>query len=108
MIYLDSYNVIFAKDTIANKEIILKYTITQEKVKINSADLSDKEKVGRLSDFFRNVGWYDAMMKMDLRYLDFDPSNCVSLRHVAAVMQQTKNVMADAYMNRYLATCIQK
>lgn len=106
MVYLSSSLVMFVKNTNDNKEVIKNYQITQENVKLNSRDTSTSDKVGDLSNFFKVIGWYDKMMEMDLKYLNFKPKDCTALRHVAALMQQKKDSQAMLYLADFQKNCM--
>ena len=97
MVYLNSSIVIFTKDKVKS--------IASDSATIIGEELVDQAEIGDLSNFYRVIGWFVPMMKMDLKYLEKDPDNCTALRHVAAVMKQTNDPEAHVYITRFMNTC---
>lgn len=106
IVYLDSFSIIFLKNIPAHKAIIDKYSIRQETVTISASDSEKMENLGQLSNLFRVIEWYTPMLKTDIKYLDFDPKNCIALRHVAAIMKMQNHPLTNVYMQRYNTTCL--
>lgn len=106
IVYVNSSIVIFVKNTTENKKLISSNTITEDAVKISEADLGNRDKLGDLSNFFRVIGWYKPMFDADMKYLSYDPTNCIALRHVTVIMKQTNNPETMIYLEKYSANCM--
>jgi len=105
MVYLNNTVVIFVKNNEKNKNLIEKYSIDQYKLVLSSRDLNSKNSVRQLVNFFRNVGWEKQWLAMNLRYLNFEPTNCPALQNIAFIYQKQKSQMAPIYISKYLNNC---
>lgn len=105
MVYLNSSIIIFVRNSSENQKVIKKYYINQDNLNINNLDMSDKSKIGDLSNFFMVVGWYKLMYEMDLKYLSLDPNNCTALRHVTVIMAQLNHPLKSVYASKYQNLC---
>jgi hypothetical protein len=105
LVYLDNRIVIFVSNTSGHASLINKSTITESTFKLNPSDMSDPDQLRNLSNLFRVFGWYQRMYEADMKYLTFEPNNCVALRHVVAVMKFQKNPSLDTYASKYASVC---
>ena len=105
LVYLNSMILISIKNTPENKSLISKYLITENTVKLSKEDLNSKKNLEKLSNLFKNLGWYNLMLEVNLRYLDFEPNNCGTLKNVLYLMQKQNNPQSTIYMNKYLQYC---
>lgn len=105
MVYLNSTIVIFLKNIPSNQPVIKAHLIDQNNVTFSKADLNDKNQVLQLANFFRHIGWEQPQLDMNLRFLDFDPTNCEALKNVANLYQQQNNPVSSVYTAKYLQFC---
>jgi hypothetical protein len=105
MVYLNNTVVIFLKNTQANQVAIKKHLVTQDRVLLEKNDVDTKEKVGRLVNFFRAVGWDKQWLAMNEKYLEFEPSNCSALQNIAYIKQKQNAPDAPIYLNKFLQSC---
>ena len=96
MVYLNELLVIYVRNVPQNSQA-LSHQITEESIQITKSELTDKDKIADLSNFFRIIKWYKPMVAMDLAYLDLDPRSCISLRHVSTFI--------PAYIQQYQLYC---
>ncbi len=105
MVYFNSSIVIFLKDIPSNKEMVNKYSITQQTVKIRKTDINSKEKIENLINFFQALGWLKPFLDLNIKYLDFDSNNCTALKNVTAIYQREQNPLSSQYLSKYRETC---
>ncbi len=104
IVYLNSSIVIFLKNNSQNEKTISKFGLTEKNTTV-PGNLSNSSDYRELSNFYRVVGWFTPMFQADLKYLQYDPNNCVALRHVAIVMKNTNHPEAPIYITRYTQNC---
>ncbi len=105
LIYLDSYTIIFTKNTQPNKKIIDTYTITQDNFTIPTDDTYKMELLASYANFFRVVGWYDKLIDTDIQLLNIDPHNCTILNQLISIMQRKKDPGVFIYQNQFDQYC---
>lgn len=105
LVFVNNRLVIFVKNIPENQSFLNKYTIVESNLQLQEKDTNSKEKVMNLSNLFRIFGWYEKMYEMDLRYLDYDPTSCVALRHVIFYLSQTNNPLNSTYIQRFQNSC---
>lgn len=98
MVYLDPRIVIYTKYSSKIR------AINEKSFKLYGNILT-KEKIGDLSNFFRVVGWYNSMLEMDLKYLEYEPKNCLTLQHITAVMSKNNTPLLPIYFSQFQNYC---
>ena len=96
MVYLNELVVVYVKNIPRNSKA-LSHQITEDSIQIPKSELTNKDKIADLSNFFRIIKWYKPMVAMDLAYLDLDPRSCTSLRHIMTFI--------PAYVQQYQLYC---
>ncbi len=105
MVYLNNTIVIFLKNSDKNQHLIKRFLINQNNLSLSHKDLSSRNNVRQLVNFFGTVGWEKPWLSMNLRYLDFEPKNCAALQNVTFIYQKQNNQQAPIYTSRFLDTC---
>lgn len=104
-IYLNSTTIIFIRNSPENEAIIQQYGFDQKSVEIRDEDSNDKNKVSQFINFFKAVDWPQQFLEMNLRYLEFEPTNCSALQNVIYFYKQQNNYAYKVYANTFLQHC---
>jgi hypothetical protein len=105
MVYLNNSVVVFLKKSEQNEELINKYFIDQNNLKLSPYDLGSKNNVRQLVNFFRNVGWENQWLAMNLKYLQFEPNNCAALQNISFIYQKQNDQKAPIYTSKFIEHC---
>lgn len=105
MVYLNNTVAIFLKQNAQNQKLIDRYFIVQNNIKLSPNDLNSKNNVRQLVNFFRNVGWENQWLAMNLRYLQFEPNNCAALQNISFIYQKQNDQKAPIYTSKFIEHC---
>jgi hypothetical protein len=107
LVFLNSTIAIFIKNTPQNHSFIQSHEITQNTPINNSKSMQNKTEVRQLSNFYRSVNWPKQQLALYIRYLDFDPTNCVVIRNIAYMLQQQNDPATSFYVSKFQTSCAQ-
>lgn len=104
-IYINNTVIIFLKNSSANQAFIKNHLIEENTLVVSNSDLNNKDKVRQLANLFKNLGWYQQMLRMNLKYLYYVPTDCGALKNVAILLQIDGNPEASGYTTKYFQLC---
>lgn len=105
LVYLDDFIVIFVKNNINNKEVIQRYAITKNNVRIQNAATLDPNNLFQVNTFFNQVGWFQDEQNLDQIILKQVPTYCPALQDYLALNSQNVNQVNDLYIHNYSSYC---
>lgn len=105
VVYLDDTIIILLKNNERHAQLIRRYAMTEEAVRIHHYDPDDKQSLLQLASFFNKVGWVQKEEELYQAVLRIDPTNCPVLYNLGIRYAERQDPAIAVIQQRYLSAC---